>query len=262
VTVAFFTLFGFIFLVTQYFQFVRSYSPLSTGLHTLPTAISLGIGSVFGTRLALRFGTKRIVTLGLLGVVCFYAWASTVEISTAYVTLAAQMIVFGIGMGFATTPATEAVMGVVPEHKAGVGSAINDTTRMVGGALGVAVIGSTYASIYSSRVSAGIPVVLPHNLIQISRSSIGGALAVVKGLNKDGWVELGAPLHHAALAAFHDGLSTGCLVAAAVALMCAIMVARWLPQHPQRSQAEAVAQHPPMSLQARTSDFASTTSYR
>jgi len=257
VTVAFFTLFGFIFLVTQYFQFVRSYSPLSTGLHTLPNAISLGVGSVFGTRLAMRFGTKLIVTLGLLGVVCFYGWASTVQASTSYLTLAVQMVIFGIGMGFATTPATEAVMGVVPEDKAGVGSAINDTTRMVGGALGVAVIGSAYATIYTNRVSARIPVLLPHHLIEISRSSIGGAMAVAKGLNKDGWVELGGPVHRLALSAFHDGLSTGCLLAGALALVCAVMVALWLPAHPERTEQDLADALPPISIPAHSGEMVS-----
>ncbi len=81
VTVAFFTLFGFIFLMTQYFQFIRGYGPLSTGVHLLPVALSVGVGSVVGTQLAVRFGTKLIVTLGLIAMAAFYVWVAA-SIST------------------------------------------------------------------------------------------------------------------------------------------------------------------------------------
>ena len=143
VTVAFFSLFGFIFLMTQYFQFIKHYGPLSTGIHLLPVATSVGVASVVGTKLALRFGTKLVVAAGLVMVAAFYAWvAATVEPGTRYATIAAQMVLYGVGMGLTSAPATEAIMGVVPRAKAGVGSAVNDTTRLLGGTLGVAVIGS------------------------------------------------------------------------------------------------------------------------
>src|SRR2546427_374359 len=83
----------------------------------------------------------------------FYAWVSTASAVTGYGTIAAQMVVYGTGMGLTSAPATEAIMGVVPRAKAGVGSAVNDATRLLGGTLGVAVIGSVYASIYASRLA-------------------------------------------------------------------------------------------------------------
>ncbi len=157
VTVAFFSLFGFIFLMTQYFQFIRGYGPLSTGLHLLPVATSVGIASVLGTKLAVRFGTKLVVTAGLLMVAAFYAWVATVSTGTTYATIAIQMVLYGTGMGLTSAPATEAIMGVVPIAKAGVGSAVNDATRLLGGTLGVAIIGSVYASIYASRLTSALP---------------------------------------------------------------------------------------------------------
>src|SRR5438105_4537958 len=132
VTIAFFSLFGFIFLITQYFQFFKGYSPLSAGVHLLPVATCLGIGSVLGTRLAVRFSTKLVVATGLLMTALFYAWVSVSDASTQYSTIALQMVVFGTGMGFTSAPATEAIMGVVPTAKAGVGSAVNDATRLLG----------------------------------------------------------------------------------------------------------------------------------
>src|SRR6266550_4596328 len=142
VTVAFFTLFGFIFLITQYFQFVKGYGPLSTGVHLLPVALSVGIGSVAGTQLAVRAGTKLVVTIGLIAMAAFYGWAAaTISATLAYGVIAAQMVVYGLGLGLTSAPATESIMGAISRAKAGVGSAVNDTTRLIGGTLGVAVIG-------------------------------------------------------------------------------------------------------------------------
>src|SRR5207302_1858256 len=107
VTVAFFSLFGFIFLITQYLQFIKHYGPLSAGVHLLPVASSVGVASVLGTKLAVRFGTKLVVTAGLLAVAGFYAWVSTMSATTAYGTIAAQMVLYGVGMGFTSAPATE-----------------------------------------------------------------------------------------------------------------------------------------------------------
>ena len=158
VTVAFFTLFGFIFLITLYFQFVKGYAPLSTGVRLLPVALSVGIGSVAGTQLAVRLGTKLIVTVGLVAMAGFYLWAAaTTSATLGYGIIAVQMVLYGLGMGLTSAPATESIMGAVSRRQAGVGSAVNDSTRLLGGTLGVAVIGSVYASLYGSRLTASLP---------------------------------------------------------------------------------------------------------
>jgi len=115
VTVSFFTLFGFIFLITQYFQFVRGYGPLSTGVRLLPVAVSVGAGSVAGTQLAVRAGTKLVVTTGLVAMAGFYGWvAATISATLAYGIIAAQMVVYGLGLGLTSAPATESIMGAIP----------------------------------------------------------------------------------------------------------------------------------------------------
>src|SRR5262245_35420211 len=159
VTVAFFALFGFIFMVTQYFQFLKGYSPFGTGVRMLPVAISVAAASIVGTKLAVRFGNKAIVSIGLASLALGFLWVSTNSAATEYAQIAAQMIIIGVGLGLTTAPATEAIMGVVPKEKAGIGSAMNDTTRELGGTLGVAVVGSVFASIYNSRLS--LPAELP-----------------------------------------------------------------------------------------------------
>jgi hypothetical protein len=232
VTIAFFALFGFIFLITQFFQFFKGYSPLSAGVHLLPVASAVGISSVLGTKLAVRFGTKLVVATGLLMMAAFYAWVSTGNASLAYGTIAVQMVLFGTGMGFTSAPATEAIMGVVPTEKAGVGSAVNDTTRLLGGTLGVAIIGSVYASLYGSRLSSLIPRGLPAPLASVAHSSAGAALIAAESLRKAGDAALAASLHHAATSAFFHGFSAGNLVAAGVAGAGVVMALALLPAQP------------------------------
>lgn len=252
VTVSFFTLLGFIFVITQYFQFVKRYDPLSAGVHLLPVAASVGAASVIGTKLAVRFGTKLIVTGGLVMITGFYAWVATASASTAYATIAAQMVLYGVGMGLTSAPATEAIMGVVSSDKAGVGSAVNDATRLLGGTLGVAVIGSVYASIYTARLTTALPGSLPRPLAQAAHASVGSALSIAQQLTATGHLPLAGALQHAASGAFIHGLSGGCLVAAAVAALGALIAATLLPAGPAPSATAEPAINPGDSRPAPT----------
>jgi EmrB/QacA subfamily drug resistance transporter len=229
VTIAFF---GFIFLITQFFQFFKDYSPLSAGVHLLPVATAVGVSSVLGTKLAVRFGTKLVVASGLLMMACFYAWVSRGSASLAYGTIAVQMVLFGTGMGFTSAPATEAIMDVVPAAKAGVGSAVNDTTRLLGGTLGVALIGSVYASLYGDRLSGVLPRSLPAPLASTAHSSAGAALIVATRLEHAGDTALAASLRHATNTAFFHGFSAGNLLAAGVAGAGVLMALWLLPAQP------------------------------
>ncbi len=233
VTVAFFTLFGFIFLMTQYFQFIRGYGPLSTGVHLLPVALSVGVGSVVGTQLSVRAGAKLVVTAGLVAMAAFYVWvAATTTASTSYGIIAVQMVLYGLGMGFTSAPATESIMGAVSPSQAGVGSAVNDATRLLGGTLGVAIIGSVYASLYGSRLTARLPAVLPGRLSTLAHQSVGAALAVSGKVTAAGHAALGRAVHDAASNAFLHGLTVGCLVAGLVAAIGAVLAVAFLPAQP------------------------------
>jgi EmrB/QacA subfamily drug resistance transporter len=232
VTIAFFALFGFIYLVTQFFQFFKGYSPLSAGVHLLPVATAVGIGSVLGTKLAVRFSTKLVVAAGLVMMAAFYAWVAGSSAQTSYGTIAIQMVIFGTGMGFTSAPATEAIMGVVPAAKAGVGSAVNDATRLLGGTLGVAIIGSVYASLYSSRLDSLLPSALPARLAHVAHQSAGAALTVAGDAAHAGRPALAQALHHAASSAFFHGFSAANLLAAGVAAAGAVMALALLPARP------------------------------
>jgi EmrB/QacA subfamily drug resistance transporter len=233
VTVSNFTLFGFIFLMTQYFQFVRGYGPLSTGVHLLPVALSVAAGSVAGTRLAVRAGTKLVVTAGLVAMAAFYLWvAATTTTTISYDIIAIQMVLYGLGMGLTSAPATESIMGAVSRRKAGVGSAVNDSTRLVGGTLGVAVIGSVYASVYGSRLTATLPASVPGRVAALAHQSVGAAYTAAGSIAAHGHPVLGQTLRNASADAFLRGLTIGCLVAAGVAAAGAILAAAFLPAQP------------------------------
>ncbi len=240
VTITFFSLMGFIFLVTLYFQFLKDYGPFSTGVRLLPVATLTGITSVLGTGLAVRSGTKLVVAAGLLSLAAGLAWTSTASASTSYLTIAGQMVLIGSGIGLTSAPATESIMGAVPRAKAGVGSAINDATRILGGTLGVAVIGSIYASVYASRLTGGLSVHLPGAAAGAANRSVGGALGAADQLDAGGHGDLAAALRDAASAAFFHGFEIACLVAAAVAIAGAVVAVALIPAQPPEPSGEAL----------------------
>lgn len=230
VTVAFFALFGFVFMVTLYFQFLKGYSPFGTGVRLLPVATSVAAASIGGTRLAVRIGNKAVVSAGLLSIALAFLWISTASTATSYLEIAGQMVLLGMGLGLTSAPATEAIMGVVPKEKAGIGSAINDATRELGGTLGVAVIGSVFASLYAGRLA--LPAGLPPQAAVAARESVGGAFIAAQRVADAGLGTLAGQLEAAASTAFFDGFAVGCLVAAGVALMGAVAAAVLLPAQP------------------------------
>ncbi len=229
VAIAFFALMGFIFLMTQYFQIIRAYSPLSTGVRLLPVAVSVGVSSVTGTRLAVRIGNKAVVGAGLLCYSVGLGWTSTVTQTTSYGVLAAQMVVFGTGMGLTAAPATESIMGAVPTSKAGVGSAVNDATRLFGAALGVAIVGSIAGSLYASRLAATLPPRIPAAALAAAKGSVGGAMTAAQQLS-----ELG-------LEAQARGL------ASAAQLLAVVFLPAW-PRPAPADPAKAAAEEQPKAL--------------
>jgi EmrB/QacA subfamily drug resistance transporter len=244
VTIAFFALFGFIFMITMYFQFMQGHSPLSTGIRTLPVAISLGAASILGTKLAVRIGNKAVVSTGLLMMAIAFVWISRSSAETPYVETVFQMLVTAGGMGLTSAPATEAIMGVVPKEKAGVGSAINDATRELGGTLGVAVIGSVFTSIYVHTIATSqAAATIAPDVITRAKESVGGALIAASALETSDPVGAGA-LARAADQAFFDGFTVGCLVAAAVALVGAVFAALLLPARPTETDSNGLEDVP------------------
>ena len=215
-TLATFSLFGSIFVLTQYLQGVLGHDALGAGLRVLPVAVGVMVAAPLSSKVVARVGRRTAVVVGMGGVAAGLAGIAFVSESSGYLPLAVAMVVLAAGMGTAMAPATESVMSSLPPGKAGVGSAMNDTTRMVGGALGVAVLGSVLNTGYRGGMD-GAP--------EVAGESLGAALQAGD-----------AALARLAQDAFVSGMHAAAIVAAAVALTGAVVAYAFLPR---RERAEA-----------------------
>jgi EmrB/QacA subfamily drug resistance transporter len=217
VTISFFVLFGFFFLATQYLQFARDYSPLEAGLALLPLPITFVVLSPPSAVLAARYGAARVMAAGLVIIGAGFVALSMLAPETPYLVLAIAFAVMGAGMGITAAPATGEIMSAVPLSKAGVGSALNDTTRELGGALGIAILGSIANSAYRASVDlSGL------GLGAAARSqgeeSIGTAARVAGGIPTGGVVKARAA------AAFTDAFNVASAVSIAIVVLAAVGV--------------------------------------
>ena len=215
---------GSVFAFTQYLQFAHGYSALEAGAAMLPLALGLVVGSGASNRLVGRVGRARVIAGGLFGVAAVLSTSLAWTPDMAPALLALVTFGLALSMGAAMAPATDSVMSAVPEAKAGVGSAMSDVTRQVGGALGVAVIGSIIGSAYS-RDMAGAP--------GPAEESVGAAHAAAHQLGGTTGRELADTAGHA----FTDALGIGLTAAAAVALAGALLVLLRLPSGRERAKA-------------------------
>jgi len=228
ISVAFFCLFGFIFLITQYFQFVKGYSTLSAGVHTLPFAIVAAIFTPIAAVVALKVGSRLVVTTGLLlmgGGLLVAAFNS--EVNTAYFgPIVVAMVLLALGLSSITAPTAEAVMGSVADDQRGAAAGVNNTTRELGGTLGVAVFGSIFASSYAPRIiNAFRPLPIPAGPKAEAHQSMAAALAVVAHAPHS----VQPALQSIAFTAFHSGIRVACIAGAGVAVVGALAAFRLLP---------------------------------
>jgi EmrB/QacA subfamily drug resistance transporter len=223
ITLTYFALFSSTFLLTLYFQFILHYSPLKSGMMLTPVALGLMIGSPLAPRLVTRSGTKRVVVAGLTIVGCAMACYGSNTLMSSFGIGLCVRFVYGCGVGITTPPVTESIMGSLPRSRAGVGSAVNDTTRQTGGAVGVAVIGSLFAARYHARI--GSLSFLPAAARQTARESIGTSLTEAAKQPAAVSQHLIRVAHGAFLSSMRVTYTVLVLViAAAITVAC-----RWLP---------------------------------
>jgi EmrB/QacA subfamily drug resistance transporter len=234
IALVFFAMFGVSFLLTQYLQFVLHYSALKAGLGFIPLAAALMLSAPISTPVTQRTGTKATVAGGMGAVALALFLLSQATTGTGYIYVAVILTILGLGMGMAMAPATDAIMGSLPQAKAGVGSAVNDTTRQVGGALGVAILGSLTSAVYHSGI-AGSKVVsaLPAAARAGAHDSLGGAVQVASHLGASGQQLVLAANH-----AFVHAMSITAFVAAGVALAGALVALLFLPSRPVEEPVE------------------------
>ncbi|MCU1459690.1 MAG: putative integral rane efflux protein [Actinomycetia bacterium] len=236
VTLVFFALFGSLFFVSQYLQFVLGYTALQSGIRLLPVALALMVAAPLSARLVAYFGSKRVVTLGLLltaGALLLFSRATP---TSGYPLIAAVLVIIGVGMGLAIAPATDSIMGSLPPEKAGVGSAMNDTTREIGGALGVAILGSITTAVYTSTITgnaafAKLKAASPAAARAV-QESVGGAAVVAEKLP----TAVARTITTAANDAFIHAVDRGVIVGAAVAALGAAVAWFFLPARVHAAQ--------------------------
>ncbi len=256
-TLTTFALFGVLFCLTQYLQFILGYTPLQAGIGLIPLIPSLIIGSTLSPRIVERIGVKIPVAVGLVIVAAGMWLLSSISVSSGYGLIAWVLLILGLGMGMTMAPATNSIMGALPLGRAGVGSAVNDTTRQVGGALGVALLGSILSAVYrSSMDGAAIVKLLPTPVQDVVRDSVGKALAVATIISAHAGSQAGQALVAAAHSAFTEAMGRTILVAAVVTLCGALIALLFLPAH---SKDELEDETPPVAESAGLTEQESAT---
>jgi EmrB/QacA subfamily drug resistance transporter len=228
ITVVFFVMFSMFFAVSQYFQFVRDYSPLKTGAATLPSALTMIVVAPRGPKVQQRITVRRTIALGLVLVAIGIGVFALVGRESPYLAFGVALVIMACGVGLATPSATTGIMGSLPMSKAGVGSAVNDTTREVGGAVGIAVVGSVLASVYRSGLDEATAL-LPPGMADAARDNVGAAVTVGHDALANDPPTLQRYLNEVG-DAFTHGFNVGMAVAGALALIGALAVLRFYPK--------------------------------
>ena len=236
ITLTFFTMFGMFFVLTQYLQLVLGYSPLRAGLMFLPVSLTMMLVAPQAPRMVARFGVALVVPAGLSLVAVGLLAVATLEPSSPMWRIYAAWIPMVVGMASTMSPLTSLIMSSVPVGRAGVGSAMNDTTRELGGALGVAVLGSVVTSVFTSSLDPELGG-LPAAARDEAHSGLAGAISVAGTLG-----ESGPSLADAARSAFVDGVTVSALTAAAVVAITALLARKLLPRNvpDRRSRARSI----------------------
>lgn len=234
-TLVFFALMGMFFNMSQLTQLVWGYSPLEAALKMLPMSAAIVVSSIMSPKLVQKFGKRKVVGSGMLIVALGVLLLSTLGIDVNYGMFVLAMCTAAFGMGIAMSPTTDLMMSAVPRSRAGMGSATNDTTRELGGSLGVAILGSLLAAQYSEKI---IPAVsqLPQQAQVVAESSLAGALRVAQMLPP----QIGGALSNAAKTAWLDGYSHSLIVGAIVIAASATIAFKWLPNQSEESVDEIV----------------------
>jgi EmrB/QacA subfamily drug resistance transporter len=227
----FFALMGATFYLVYFLQGLRGYSPLQSGSALIPVAIAMALMASQSPRLAERFGAKAVCTAGFLLITLSFAGFQLLDESSPLWLLVVILSVQGLGMGSVMAPATESIMSVVPREKAGAGAAVNNAVRQIGGALGVAILGSLLAATYSAQLGRAVDV-LPADARAEAGRSIVATYEAVRHVEAGGDAEATAAattLLEPARDAFVTAMHVTAAATALASLIAAVVVLVWLP---------------------------------
>ncbi|MGY1855284.1 MFS transporter [Modestobacter sp. SYSU DS0290] len=229
-TLNFFALQGATFYLVYYLQGVREYSPLASGASLVPVALGIAVMAPRSSVLAERFGAKAVCATGFTLIALSFAGIQLLDADTPLWLVLSVLALQGIGMGSVMAPATESIMSVVPREKAGAGAAVNNAVRQVGGALGVAILGSVLAGAYATRLGDDVDALPPAAREQASESIIGTLAAVERARAAGGEAASGVgAVVEPAREAFVGAMHLTAVGTAGCAVIAAVVVLVWLP---------------------------------
>ncbi|SOD94340.1 MFS transporter [Blastococcus haudaquaticus] len=227
----FFALLGATFYLVYFLQGVRGYSPLQSGAALIPVAVGMAVMAPRSSALAERYGPKAVCASGFLLIALSFAGIQLLDLTSPVWLLVVVLSVQGLGMGAVMAPATESIMSVVPREKAGAGAAVNNSVRQIGGALGVAILGSVLAASYAAHLGSTADL-LPAGARAEASQSIVATLEAVRQLERSGDAEAAraaADVVGPAREAFVSAMHVTAVFTAIAALVAAAIVLRWMP---------------------------------
>lgn len=221
------------FFLTQFFQIVQGRSALEAGLLIVPTSVAMMVGAPLSGSLMSKIGPRYLVLAMAAAMVAGVLLLTSLEVGSSALAAVIPLTIFGFGAGLGMPALTDTVMAAVPEEDAGIGSAVNDVSRELGGALGIATIGSVVSSVYRSNVDDAL-VGLPADVAELAGESVGVAALTAQQLPAD----IGASVLEAANAAFVDAMTTGFQISAAILMTAVVIAFTLIPTRMRTSQAQ------------------------
>ena len=227
-----FTAFGAPIFITQYMQLVLGLTPLQAGLWTLPWSGGFIVGSMLSPAIVRRFSRTRVMVVGLTIAASGYFLIAMTDGASGLLAIVAGSTIFSLGLAPVITLANDIIIGTAPAERAGAAAGISETTAELGGALGIALLGTVGAVVYRSRLLGAAPAEVPPEALDAARRTLGGAVAAARQLPDPA----GAGLLAASREAFTAGLRLTSLInaviVAALAVLAAVVSRRWETEAP------------------------------
>jgi DHA2 family multidrug resistance protein-like MFS transporter len=227
--------FGAYIFIAQYLQLVLALSPLAAGLWTVPSMAAYIVGSLLVPVIARRVRPPHLMGAGLLLAAIGFGMLTQVEGASALTVLVTGSVIYSLGISPVTILATDLIVGSAPVERAGAASALSETSSELGGALGIAILGSIGTAVYRSAMRSGVPDGVPSQAAEVAKSTLGGAVAVASRLPD----ATGAALLDTARAAFTQSFEMAAGICAAVAVVTAVVAVIMLRSVPAASESTA-----------------------
>lgn len=223
------------FSLTQYFQIVQGRGAFEAGLLIVPVSVAIIFAAPVSGQVMKRIGPRNLVLSMAGATVAAMLMLSGLSVGSSTAAVIVPLLIFGFGAGLGLPALTDTVMAAVPEEDAGVGSAVNDLSRELGGALGIAIIGSVVSGLYRSNIDAALTGVVPAEVVDLARHSVGVAAITARSLP----AETAATVLNAASGAFVEAMTAGFRISAVVLSMVVVIAFTLIPRRMRVVQARS-----------------------